>query len=122
MHYSMGGLYVTFEPGANLEPLPGSPKNQATNIPGLFASGEADYAYHGANRLGANSLLSCIYGGIIGGPAMVSYAKNNAKELRRGPLQGLRGRQEAVDRAIRRHRPDERDREPLRARPASSAR
>jgi succinate dehydrogenase / fumarate reductase flavoprotein subunit len=66
-------------PGPNLEPLPGSPKNQATNIPGLFASGEADYAYHGANRLGANSLLSCIYGGMIGGPAMVSYAKNVAK-------------------------------------------
>jgi succinate dehydrogenase / fumarate reductase flavoprotein subunit len=79
MHYSMGGLYVTFEAGPNLEPLPASPKNQATNIPGLFASGEADYAYHGANRLGANSLLSCIYGGMIGGPAMVSYARNVAK-------------------------------------------
>jgi succinate dehydrogenase / fumarate reductase flavoprotein subunit len=79
MHYSMGGLWVSFEAGPNLEPLPGSPKNQATNIPGLFASGEADYAYHGGNRLGANSLLSCIYGGMIGGPAMVSYAKNVAK-------------------------------------------
>jgi len=79
MHYSMGGLYVTFEPGPNLEPLPGSPRNQATNLPGLYAAGEVDYAYHGANRLGANSLLSCIYGGLIGGPAMVSYARNNAK-------------------------------------------
>ena len=79
MHYSMGGVYVTFEPGPNLEPLAGSPKNQATSIPGLYASGEADHAYHGANRLGANSLLSCIYGGMIGGPAMVSYAKNVAK-------------------------------------------
>ena len=29
-----------------------------TNIPGLFAAGECDYQYHGANRLGANSLLS----------------------------------------------------------------
>ena len=63
MHYSMGGLWVSFEPGPNLEPLAGSPRNQATSIPGLFAAGEADYAYHGANRLGANSLLSCIYGG-----------------------------------------------------------
>ncbi|RPH71431.1 MAG: succinate dehydrogenase flavoprotein subunit [Myxococcaceae bacterium] len=79
MHYSMGGVYVTFEPGPNLEPLAASPKNQATSIPGLYASGEADHAYHGANRLGANSLLSCIYGGMIGGPAMVSYAKNVAK-------------------------------------------
>src|SRR4029078_1973665 len=79
MHYSMGGLYVTFEAGPKLEPLPARPKNQATNIPGLFAAGEADYAYHGANRLGANSLLSCIYGGMIGGPAMISYAHNNMK-------------------------------------------
>jgi succinate dehydrogenase / fumarate reductase, flavoprotein subunit len=79
MHYSMGGIYVTFEPGPNLEPLAGSPKNQATSIPGLYAAGEADHAYHGANRLGANSLLSCIYAGMIGGPAMVSYARNNAK-------------------------------------------
>jgi len=79
MHYSMGGLWVTFEAGPNQEPLVGSPKNQATNIPGLYAGGEVDWAYHGANRLGANSLLSCIYAGQIGGPAMVSYAKNNAK-------------------------------------------
>ena len=85
MHYSMGGLWVSFEAGPNHEPLPGSPKNQATNIPGLFASGEADYAYHGGNRLGANSLLSCIYGGMIGGPAMVSYAKNTAKSAQAVP-------------------------------------
>jgi succinate dehydrogenase / fumarate reductase, flavoprotein subunit len=34
-----------------------------TNIPGLYAIGECDYQYHGANRLGANSLLSCIFSG-----------------------------------------------------------
>ena len=78
MHYSMGGLHVTFEPGPSQEPVVGSPVNQATSLPGLYASGEADHAYHGANRLGANSLLSCIYGGIIGGPAMLSYAKNRS--------------------------------------------
>jgi succinate dehydrogenase / fumarate reductase flavoprotein subunit len=32
MHYSMGGLYVQFEPGKNLEPEPNHPKNQSTNI------------------------------------------------------------------------------------------
>ncbi|HVG62656.1 MAG TPA: succinate dehydrogenase flavoprotein subunit [Hyalangium sp.] len=80
MHYSMGGLYVTFEPDSKtFTPAEGSPKNQSTNIPGLYAAGEADYAFHGANRLGANSLLSCIYSGMIGGPAMAAYAKNNAK-------------------------------------------
>lgn len=80
MHYSMGGLYVRFEADPQTQtPLVGSPVNQSTNIPGLYAAGEADYAYHGANRLGANSLLSCIYSGMIGGPAMVAFSKNNAK-------------------------------------------
>ncbi len=79
MHYSMGGLYVQFEADPRtLTPAEGSPKNQSTNIPGLYATGEADYAFHGANRLGANSLLSCIYSGMIGGPAMSAFAKNNA--------------------------------------------
>ena len=93
-----------FEAGPNLEPLAGSPKNQATNIPGLFAAGEADYAYHGANRLGANSLLSCIYGGMIGGPAMVAYAKNIAKGSTAVAVQRLRGREEVLGRALREHR------------------
>lgn len=79
MHYSMGGLHVNFEAGPDLTPLAGSPKNQSTNIPGLFAGGEADGAYHGGNRLGANSLLSCIYAGMIGGPAMIAYSQNQAK-------------------------------------------
>jgi succinate dehydrogenase / fumarate reductase flavoprotein subunit len=58
--------------------IPGSPRQQSTNVPGLYAAGEVDYAYHGANRLGANSLLSCIYAGMISGPAMISFAKNAA--------------------------------------------
>ena len=62
VHYSMGGLWVDFE--------------QRTNIPGLFAAGECDYSIHGANRLGANSLVSCVYGGFVAAPAAVEYAKN----------------------------------------------
>ncbi|MHB8873895.1 MAG: succinate dehydrogenase flavoprotein subunit [Myxococcaceae bacterium] len=80
VHYSMGGLWVSFEAGKNLEPEPNHPKNQQTSIPGLFAAGEVDYAYHGANRLGANSLLSCIYAGMIGGPAMVAYGQSQEKK------------------------------------------
>ncbi|RKH74610.1 succinate dehydrogenase flavoprotein subunit [Corallococcus aberystwythensis] len=77
MHYSMGGLHVSFEADPRTQtPVDGSPVNQSTRIPGLYAAGEADYAFHGANRLGANSLLSCIYSGMIGGPAMASFAKN----------------------------------------------
>ena len=62
VHYTMGGLWVDF--------------NQMTNIPGIFAIGECEYQYHGANRLGANSLLSCIYAGLISGPIALNYAKN----------------------------------------------
>lgn len=76
VHYSMGGLWVDFEKAGDGRLVVGSPRNQATNIPGLYAAGEVDYAYHGANRLGANSLLSCIYGGMVAGPAIASYVKN----------------------------------------------
>jgi succinate dehydrogenase / fumarate reductase, flavoprotein subunit len=62
VHYSMGGLWVDF--------------NQRTNIPGLLAAGECDYSIHGANRLGANSLVSCVYGGFIAAPAAIEYAKS----------------------------------------------
>ncbi|KPV60195.1 succinate dehydrogenase [Paenibacillus sp. A3] len=61
VHYSMGGMWVDY--------------NQMTNIPGLFACGECEYQYHGANRLGANSLLSAIYGGMITGPKAIEYIK-----------------------------------------------
>jgi succinate dehydrogenase / fumarate reductase flavoprotein subunit len=82
MHYSMGGLWTTYEKDEKTGMLvEGSMKNQATNIPGLYASGEVDFAYHGANRLGANSLLSCIYSGRIGGPAMVGYSKEVSAKL-----------------------------------------
>ncbi len=61
VHYSMGGLWVDY--------------NQMTNIEGLFAAGECDYSQHGANRLGANSLLSAIYGGMVAGPNAVEYMR-----------------------------------------------
>ncbi|GEN82296.1 succinate dehydrogenase flavoprotein subunit [Sporosarcina luteola] len=70
VHYSMGGLWVDYE--------------QHTSIPGLFAAGECDYSQHGANRLGANSLLSAIYGGMLAGPEAVKYmrgVKRTADEL-----------------------------------------
>ncbi len=62
VHYSMGGLWVDYD--------------QMTNIPGLFAAGECDYSQHGGNRLGANSLLSAIYGGMVAGPNAINYIKN----------------------------------------------
>ena len=82
MHYSMGGLWVQFAKDDRTGMLDEtSAKNQSTNVPGLFASGEVDFSIHGANRLGANSLVSCLYGGKIGGPAMVRYGRETASRL-----------------------------------------
>jgi succinate dehydrogenase / fumarate reductase flavoprotein subunit len=66
MHYTMGGIWINAE-------------DQATNVPGIYAAGECEYQYHGANRLGANSLVSCIFGGGIAGPAAVKYARGLEK-------------------------------------------
>jgi succinate dehydrogenase / fumarate reductase flavoprotein subunit len=79
VHYSMGGLWVDFERTETGSLVKGSPRNQATSIEGLYAAGECDYQYHGANRLGANSLLSCIYAGMVAGPAIATYRANMAK-------------------------------------------
>jgi succinate dehydrogenase flavoprotein subunit len=76
VHYSMGGLWVDFDRAQNGSLVMGSPRNQATSIPGLYACGEVEYQYHGANRLGANSLLSCLWGGLVAGPAVAAYRKN----------------------------------------------
>lgn len=75
VHYCMGGLWIGFEAGPDGGILRGSPKNHSTNIPGLYACGEADGAYHGANRLGANSLLSSSFAGMVTGDSVVSYVK-----------------------------------------------
>ena len=72
VHYSMGGLWADYERGADGGLQPGSPANQATNIPNLYAIGECDYQYHGGNRLGANSLLSCIFSGLFVAPGIES--------------------------------------------------
>lgn len=61
VHYSMGGLWVDYD--------------QMTNVPGLFACGECDYQYHGANRLGANSLLACVFAGLLTGTSAVRFAQ-----------------------------------------------
>ena len=76
VHYSMGGLWADYESIADGGLAPGSPRNQVTNIPGLYAIGEVDYQYHGANRLGANSLLSCIFAGLFVAPSLQTLIAN----------------------------------------------
>ena len=86
MHYTMGGLWVDY--------------NQATNIPGVFAAGECDFSIHGANRLGANSLMSCIYGGFVAGPQAVQYARNSKSEAPNGCFETEKQRQVEFNRRL----------------------
>lgn len=84
VHYSMGGMWVDY--------------NQMTNVPGLFAAGECEYQYHGANRLGANSLVSAIYGGMVAGPKAVEYIrglKTSAEDISPAVFERYTKQQEA---------------------------
>ena len=83
MHYTMGGLWVDL--------------TQATNIPGIYAAGECEYQYHGANRLGANSLVSCIFGGFVAGPAAMQYARNQKTAAPNGSFEAERKRQQDLN-------------------------
>lgn len=81
VHYSMGGMWADYARTAAGGLEPGNPRNHQTNIPGLYAIGECDYQYHGGNRLGANSLLSCIFTGLFVAPgvqAMLNSLKESA--------------------------------------------
>jgi succinate dehydrogenase / fumarate reductase flavoprotein subunit len=93
VHYTMGGMWVDYK--------------QATNIPGLYAVGECDYQYHGANRLGANSLLSCIWGGFVGGPAAVEYARSQPTAASNGAFDSERKRQEEANALLVNNQGDE---------------
>jgi len=98
VHYSMGGLWTTYTPGDYQPEQPGSEQkpgmpvpvgnepghgltigahnNAMTNITGLYAFGEVNFAYHGATRLGANALLSCIFDGLCNGVSVVNYVRD----------------------------------------------
>ncbi len=109
VHYSMGGLWTQFTPGSYRPAQPagehkpgmtppvgtevglgmayGAPNNMMTNIAGLYAFGEVNFAFHGATRLGANALLSCIFDGLFSGVSVVnSLSQGPAGET---PAEGL---------------------------------
>ncbi len=92
VHYSMGGLWVDYD--------------QHTSIPGLFAAGECEYQYHGANRLGANSLLSCIYGGQVAAQRAMEHADGTAVSAASGQEAELLRQSEFLE-GIRRREGDE---------------
>lgn len=78
VHYSMGGAWVDW-PTADA-PDRFSRYRQMSNLVGCFNCGESDYLYHGANRLGANSLLSCIFGGLVTAHEVERYIQNHAEK------------------------------------------
>lgn len=65
IHYFMGGIDVDIE--------------HKTNVESLFAAGECCLAYHGANRLGGNSLLGAIYGGRKAAETVIALTHNEGK-------------------------------------------
>ncbi len=70
VHYTMGGLWVDYE--------------LMTNVPGLYALGEANFSDHGANRLGASALMQ----GLADGYFVIPYTIGNylADEIRTAPI------------------------------------
>jgi succinate dehydrogenase / fumarate reductase flavoprotein subunit len=111
VHYSMGGLWTDYTPGdyQPVEPRPGhksgspipvdqqpghgltigAPNNMMSNIRGLYAFGEVNFAYHGANRLGANALLSCIFDGLCNGVSVVNFVRESGLPAVDGLDQGV---------------------------------
>ena len=110
VHYSMGGLWADYERSAEGGLVAGSPRNHQTNIPGLYAIGECDYQYHGANRLGANSLLSCIFTGLFIAPGLKtlpgSLKESAGDEKFAGLIRGARDKAQAEHDALLKHSAD----------------
>jgi len=69
-HYAMGGIWVDYE--------------TMTSVPGLYAIGESNFCVHGANRLGASSLMQCLCDGYFVIPATISNYLAN--EIRTGEI------------------------------------
>ena len=111
VHYSMGGMWTTYTPGTYQPQQPnpghkggmtppiapeagigmsiGATNNAMTNINGLYAFGEVNFAYHGATRLGANALLSCIFDGLFCGAGVVNYVREQAERSANDLDQGV---------------------------------
>ncbi len=66
IHYFMGGIWVDI--------------NHRTSMDGLYAAGECACQYHGANRLGGNSLLGAMYGGRIAAKSAIEDSNKAYKK------------------------------------------
>lgn len=73
IHYFMGGVWVD--------------EHHRTSLQNLYAAGECACQYHGANRLGGNSLLGAVFGGKTAAEALLHdgvHASNHAEEAENG--------------------------------------
>lgn len=108
VHYSMGGGWVDW-PAAD-DPDRDTRFRQMTNLKGCFNIGESDFQYHGANRLGANSLLSCIFSGLVVGNEIPNYLKSLTQNQRHGSQSvydvALRLEEESRDEILARNGPE----------------
>ena len=84
VHYTMGGLWVDYE--------------LQTNVPGLYALGEANFSDHGANRLGASALMQ----GLADGYFVIPYTLGNnlADEIYNTPIPTTHPAFEAAEKAV----------------------
>ncbi|MEQ8769787.1 MAG: succinate dehydrogenase flavoprotein subunit [Phycisphaerales bacterium] len=117
VHYTMGGMWTTYTAGSYEPDTPrpahkpgdaipvgtetgkgmahGAPNNMMTNIEGLYAFGEVNFAYHGATRLGANALLSCIFDGLYNGLSVANAVKNAPRAAADVPQSAFDGAEKA---------------------------
>ena len=66
IHYFMGGIDVD--------------EKHRTSLSGLYAAGECCSQYHGANRLGGNSMLGALYGGQVAAETVLSEETEEVTE------------------------------------------
>ncbi len=73
VHYTMGGAWVDWPSSDDSDRE--KRFRQMSNLEGLFCAGESEYQYHGANRLGANALLACIFAGLVAGEEVFRFVE-----------------------------------------------
>jgi succinate dehydrogenase / fumarate reductase flavoprotein subunit len=98
VHYTMGGAWVDW-PAAD-DPDRWSLYRQMTNIPGCFNAGESEYQYHGANRLGANALLSCIFSGLVAGVEVPRYLDGVKEKASDSAFQNALAEEEKIQKEL----------------------
>lgn len=98
MHYSMGGAWVDWPATDDIDRQ--KRFRQMTNIEGLFNIGESDFEFHGANRLGANSLLSCIFSGLTAGNEITRFLETKFKDIKQNNIKTLIDEEKNIQKKI----------------------